>query len=253
MSGALRAGDAVARIAVWSGPRSISTALMRSFGERPDTAVVDEPFYAAWLRIAGAKHPMRDEILAAQETDWRRVAEALTAPPPDGRRIVYQKHMTHHMVPDIGLDWMRACRHAFLIRAPARVIASYAEKREAVTLKDLGLARQVELFEEASRIAGAPPPVVDADRLLADPRGVLRAFCEALAIPFDPNMLAWPPGRRATDGVWAAHWYDAVERSTGFASPRPLPALRDPSHRRLEAEALPFYERLAAHALAPVQ
>jgi len=243
--------EAGVRIAMWSGPRNISTALMRSFGERPDTAVLDEPFYAAWLRITGAPHPMRDEILAAHETDWRRVAGALTAPPPDGRRIAYQKHMTHHMVPGIGTHWMRACRHAFLIRAPARVIASYAAKREAVTLADLGLTRQVELFEEACRMAGAPPPVVDADRLLADPRGMLRALCAALGIAFDARMLAWPPGRRATDGVWAAHWYDAVERSTGFAPPRPLPALREASQARLEAAAQPFYDRLAAHALAP--
>ena len=250
MNGADR--EAGLRIAMWSGPRNISTALMRSFGERSDTVVLDEPFYAAWLRITGANHPMRDQILAAHETDWRRVADALTAPPPEGRRIVYQKHMTHHMAGEIGLDWMRACRHAFLIRAPARVIASYAQKREAVTLADLGLARQVELFEEASRIAGAPPPVVDADRLLADSRGMLRALCAALGIPFDSGMLAWPPGPRATDGVWAAHWYDAVERSAGFAPPRPLPALREASHARLEDAAMPFYERLAAHALVPM-
>ncbi len=243
------AGDPV-RIAMWSGPRNLSTALMRAFGNRPDCAVSDEPFYAAYLKLSGAAHPMRDDVLRRHETDWRKVAEALTGAPPGGRKLWYQKHMTHHMLPEIGRDWMRACRHAFLIRHPARVLASYAAKREAVAVADIGFVEQEALFQEAGAIAGRPPPVVDADTLLADPRRVLGALCGALAIPFSEKMLAWPAGPRDTDGVWAAHWYDAVNRSTGFGSPRPMPELTDPHLLRLEAEALPIYERLAAHALA---
>jgi len=239
------------RIAMWSGPRNLSTALMRSFGNRPDCAVVDEPFYAAYLALTGLGHPMRDEILRCHDSDWRRVAASLsTGPIPGGRAIFYQKHMTHHMVPAIGRDWMKACRHAFLIRHPGRVLASYAQKREAVSFADLGFAQQAELFDRAADISGRAPPVVDADALLDAPRGVLSRLCAALAVPFVEAMLAWPAGPRDTDGVWAAHWYDAVNRSTGFAPPRPVPQHRDAELRRLEEAALPIYERLAGHALS---
>ncbi len=245
----IAARDDSVRIAMWSGPRNLSTALMRAFGNRLDCAVSDEPFYAAYLKLSGAEHPMRDAVLEHHETDWRKVAVAVAGTPPGGKKLWYQKHMTHHMLPEIGRDWMRACRHAFLIRHPARVLASYAAKREAVTFADTGFAEQEALFKEAAEIGGEPPPVIDADALLADPPRVLRAFCDALAIPFTERMLSWPAGPRGTDGVWAAHWYDAVNRSTGFGPARPMPALYDPKLQSLEAKALPIYERLAKHAL----
>ncbi len=237
------------RIAMWSGPRNLSTALMRSFGNRPDCAVVDEPFYAAYLALSGADHPMREEVLQSQPTDWHDVAARLVGPAPEGARLWYQKHMTHHMRPEIGRDWMRACRHAFLIRHPVRVLASYAGKREAVAFADIGFQEQEELFNEAADLAGEAPPVVDADALLADPRGVLSRLCAALAIPFHEKMLSWPSGPRKSDGVWAAHWYDTVNRSTGFAPAKPHPELDVPRMQRLADEALPIYERLAARAL----
>jgi hypothetical protein len=238
------------RIAMWSGPRNLSTALMRSFGNRPDCAVSDEPFYAAYLKISGLDHPMREEILGHHETNWRKVDAALACPPPDGRALWYQKHMTHHMLPEIGRSFMQACRHAFLIRHPARVLASYAAKREAVELGDLGFVQQEALFDEATEIMGSAPPVVDADTLLTEPRKTLQRLCAELAIPFDAAMLSWPPGPRATDGIWASHWYDAVNRSTGFSPPRPAPKLDDPHLRKLEEQALPSYERLLEHAVA---
>jgi hypothetical protein len=235
------------RIAMWSGPRNLSTALMRSFGNRPDCAVSDEPFYAAYLAITGLEHPMRAEILRHHETDWRKVDTALAGPPPGGCPLWYQKHMTHHMLPEIERGFMHACRHAFLIRHPARVLASYAAKREAVTLFDIGFAQQEALFEEAAAIAGEAPPVIDADALLANPERELRKLCGALAIPFDAAMLSWPAGARETDGVWAPHWYDAVNRSTGFSPPRNAPSLDEPRLRKLEEQALPIYDRLARH------
>ncbi len=204
------------RIAMWSGPRNLSTALMRAFGNRDDCTVSDEPFYAAYLALSGAEHPMREAILRHHERDWRKVAEAVAGPPPGGAALWYQKHMTHHMLPEVGRDWMRACRHAFLIRHPARVLASYAAKRETVAFADIGFVEQEALFDAAASIAGKAPPVVDSDALLADPPRVLRALCAALSIPFSEKMLSWPPGPRETDGVWAAHWYEAVNRSTGF-------------------------------------
>ena len=241
-------GDTI-RIAMWSGPRNISTAMMRSFASRPDCAVIDEPFYAAFLAISGRAHPMRGRILASHDNDWRAVAKALTGPVPGERGVFYQKHMTHHMLPQIGRDWMRHCRHAFLIRHPARVLASYARKRDAVTFADIGFAEQWELFRIARDLSGKIPPVVDADRLLADPRAVLGSLCAALGLAFAEPMLSWPPGLRATDGVWARHWYDAVAGSTGFEAARPAPVLTEPALQAIEAQALPIYDKLAAHAL----
>jgi hypothetical protein len=237
------------RIAMWSGPRNLSTALMRSFGNRPDCTVSDEPFYAAYLKRSGAAHPMREEVLGSQPTDWPEVAAALSGPVPGGAQLWYQKHMTHHMTPGIGRDWMRVCRHAFLIRHPARVLASYAAKRERVEFSDIGFVEQAELFDAAVAIGGEPPPVVDADALLANPRGVLAALCAALEIPFSEAMLSWPPGPRETDGVWGPHWYDTVYRSTGFGPARPMPKLEEPHLQRLLEQALPIYERLSGYAL----
>lgn len=238
------------RIAMWSGPRNISTAMMRSFENRVDTAVVDEPFYAAYLARTGLDHPMRDEVLASQSHDWGEVAESLTGAAPGGAAIFYQKHMTHHMLPGVDLRWTGRCRNAFLIREPEAVLASYAAKRGEVTLDDIGVARQRELFDrECDRLGAAPPVVLGAD-VLADPRGMLSALCSALRIGFREEMLSWPAGRRGSDGAWAPAWYDAVERSTGFEAP---PQGREPvlsdALRVIADQARPYFEALSIHKL----
>jgi len=242
-------GDTI-RIAMWSGPRNISTAMMRSFENRPDAAVVDEPFYAAYLAETGLEHPMRDEVLASQPTDWRMVADSMAGEAPAGVHVFYQKHMTHHMLPGFGLDWTKACRNAFLIREPERVLASYVKKRDRPTLADIGVERQAELFDREADRLGRAPPVVEGIDVLRDPRGALGRLCDALDIPFSEAMLAWPAGPRGSDGVWAPAWYDAVERSTGFEAPREdgVPVLDD-ELRRIADAARPYYERLAVHAL----
>lgn len=238
------------RIAMWSGPRNISTAMMRAFENRPDTAVVDEPFYAAYLADTGLDHPMREEVLASQPRDWREVAAAMSGDAPRGAAVFYQKHMTHHMRPGFGLDWARACRNAFLIREPEAVLASYTVKRAEVTLEDIGVTRQHELFRRECDRLGEAPPVVQGADILADPRGMLTRLCAALGIPFRQEMLSWPAGRRETDGVWAPAWYDAVERSTGFEAPPPrTPAPLSDELRRIADLARPHYEALAAHKL----
>jgi hypothetical protein len=239
------------RIAMWSGPRNISTAMMRSFENRADTAVVDEPFYAAYLAVTGLDHPMRDEVLASQSTEWSAVAADMAGPAPGGSAVFYQKHMTHHMLPGVDLGWTASCVNAFLIRDPALVLASYARKRGEVTLADIGVERQGELFDRECDRLGAAPPVVEGRDVLADPRRTLTALCSALGIAFDDAMLAWPAGRRDSDGVWAPAWYDSVEASTGFGPPpeETEPDLPD-DLRRIAERALPFYERLAAHKLA---
>ena len=237
------------RIAMWSGPRNISTAMMRSFENRADCTVVDEPFYAAYLADTGLDHPMRDEVLASQPQAWAAVVAGLEGL---GGPVVYEKHMTHHMRPGFGLEWTAERANAFLIRDPAQVLASYVVKRGEVTLDDIGVVRQAELFaREADRLGRAPPVVRGAD-VLADPAGTLGALCAALGIGFDPAMLAWPAGRRDSDGIWAPAWYDAVERSTGFEPPqdRPAPTLPD-ELRRIADQARPHYEALLEHRLQP--
>lgn len=236
------------RIAMWSGPRNISTAMMRAFENRPDTAVVDEPFYAAYLDQTGLDHPMRDEVLISQPNDWREVVRQL-----DARRgpVVYEKQMAHHMLDGMGLDWIATRANAFLIRDPAEVLASYIQKRGEVTLADIGVVRQNEIFQREANRLGHAPPVVSGQEVLADPRGILTKLCEALGIGFDEAMLTWPPGPRDSDGVWAPAWYDSVERSTGFERPtRPAyPPLPD-DLRRVADQARPLYEAMAAHRIA---
>jgi hypothetical protein len=235
---------------MWSGPRNVSTAFMRSWENRPDAIVVDEPFYAHYLLATGVDHPGREEVLARHETDWRRVVESLLAPVAPGVRIFYQKQMSHHLLSHMGRDWLDAMTHAFLIRHPAPMLASLGEKLGEFALEATGLPQQVEIFDHVTRSSGNAPPVIDAADLLAAPERMLRALCAALEIPFSEHMLSWPPGRRATDGAWAKHWYDRVERSTGF---EPAEAAEVPGlHGRLaELEALcrPLYEKLHAHRL----
>ena len=235
---------------MWSGPRNLSTAMMRSFGARRDVAEVwDEPFYAAYLAATGKNHPLRAEVLASQPTDWREVAHACAEAQGPPGTVIYQKHMTHHMLPDFGLDWMLAAANVFLIRAPERVAASYAAKREEVALEDIGFVRQAELFAWLADRSGAPPPVIDAEDIRADPESALRRLCAAIEAPFDRAMLAWPPGPRPSDGVWAAHWYGAVEASTGFSPPDPPPPPLTGALAALAEAARPSYERLRRYAL----
>jgi len=242
-------GDAGVRIAMWSGPRNISTAMMRAFENRPDAAVWDEPFYAHYLQETGLAHPLAAEIVAAYDSDWQAVVARLTGPVPDGRAVFYQKHMTHHMLDHIGLDWLDQVANCFLIRRPQRVLASYAAKRAEVSLDDLGFAQQQRLFDEVVRRTGRIPPVLDADDVLADPAGMLRQLCTAVGIGFDERMLSWPAGRRDSDGLWASHWYAAVERSTGFMPPpaeqRPVPA----GLAGIVEAAQPCYDALYRHRL----
>src|SRR5215207_9489022 len=198
------------RIAMWSGPRNLSTAMMRSFENRADCTVVDEPLYAAYLAATGIDHPGSAEVIASQSTDPAVVVAEL-ADGPVATPVQYQKHMTHHVLPTVPRGPLGSLTHAFLVRDPERVLTSYAKVREEPTLEDLGLPQQLELFETYGG------PVVDAADVLRDPRGTLTMLCGALGISFDEAMLAWPAGPRDTDGVWAPHWYAGVEASTGFA------------------------------------
>jgi len=231
---------------MWSGPRNISTAMMRAWENRADTEVTDEPFYAAYLATTGLDHPMRAEVLAAQSTDWAECARHCA----EGSRaqVHFQKHMCQHMVAEAPLGWMGACRHAFLIRPPEAVAASFHRGWPEMRADDLGFRRQAELFDHVCQIAGDAPPVIEARDVLEAPEPTLRALCAALGVRFDPAMLSWPAGRRVSDGVWAAHWYARVEASTGFAAyvaPGPVPE----GLEGIVAECLPHYERMRVHKL----
>jgi len=231
---------------MWSGPRTVSTALMRAWENRPDTVVTDEPLYAFYLTATGLDHPGRDEVIASQPQDWRVVLRELTAGPlPPGVTIYYQKHMTHHLLPSVDRSALAGLRHAFLIRDPRSLLASYARVRSAPTLADLGLRQQAEIFEEFGG------PVLDSADLLAAPEPALRALCAALGVPFSAAMLSWPPGPRASDGVWAPYWYDSVRRSTGFVPVRgPVPRSDlDPALEPLLDECVPYYEKLRKNIL----
>lgn len=234
-------------IAMWSGPRNISTAMMYSFGNRFDCVAWDEPFYAFSLVNHGNDHPMRDEIIAVNESNWDKLVAACTGPAT--KPVFYQKHMTHHMLGGFDRSWIHQVTNAFLIRAPERVLASYTRKWADVTLRDIGFVEQAEIFDAVAQKQGSAPPVIDADDVLKGPRGVLTALCEKLGIPFDEAMLTWPQGPKPFDGVWAPHWYNAVWESTGFAAP-PDKAVELPGAlQKIADEARGYYLALKQHSL----
>jgi hypothetical protein len=234
---------------MWSGPRNLSTALMRSFAQRADAAVWDEPFYAAYLKTTGLAHPMAAEVIAAGISDPGAVAAACLEIPA-GKQIFYQKHMTHHMLPGYPLDWTRKVTNAFLLRSPEHVLSSYVKKHESVGAGDIGFAMQRELFDRAADLQGKAPPVIDSTDIRRNPEKALAALCEALGIAFDPAMLSWKPGPAPEDGVWGVHWYDGIWKSTGFAppedEPQPLPA----HLARIADEVRDDYEHLKRHKIA---
>lgn len=237
------------RIAMWSGPRNISTAMMRAWGNRPDTIVVDEPLYAFYLNATGKRHPVAEEVMAAGETDWRKVVTCLTKSVPDGKAIFYQKQMTHHLLPEVERDWLSDLTNCFLIRDPAEVIASYIKKNDDPVLEDLGFVQQAGIFEWVRERSGAVPPVIDARDVLQDPKGVLRLLCHTVGVEFAPAMLSWPPGLRETDGVWAKHWYGEVAKSTGFAAYRTQPTEVPERLREIHERCRECYEQLYEHRL----
>ncbi|MGA9335550.1 MAG: hypothetical protein WBV39_14820 [Rudaea sp.] len=239
------------RIAMWSGPRNISTAMMRAFENREDCAVVDEPFYAHYLAATGLDHPGREEVVAHGETDWLRVIEMLLGPVPDNKPVFYQKHMTHHLLPGMDHGWFDEVRHVFLIREPREVLASYLKSRAQATAADIGILQEADLHDEIAARTGNMPPVIDADDFLKAPEAHLRALCDLLQIPFSERMLRWPAGPRSSDGVWAPYWYDAVLRSTGFEPWHAHTQAMPESHHDVLKTCQATYERLHAIRLRP--
>jgi hypothetical protein len=237
------------RIAMWSGPRNISTALMRSWGSRSDTIVWDEPLYAHYLQETGRPHPGAEEVIAHHETSWRRVVANLLAPLPAGRRISYQKHMAHHLLPGLDREWIDDLTNCFLIRSPREMLTSLAKVLEEPTVDETGLPQQAALFERVRVRTGRTPPVIDAKDVLTEPHRLLERLCDAVGVTFDECMLHWEAGPRETDGIWGRYWYDAAWRSTGFQPYRPKDEPVPPRLHDVLAHCEALYEVLHAHRI----
>ena len=237
------------RLAMWSGPRNISTAMMRAFENRSDCVVADEPLYAAYLQHTGLDHPGAAEVIADGECDWRKVAEILTGPIPGGKTLWYQKHMSHHLLPGMAHEWIYGMRNVFLIRHPDAVVASYIKSRATITPEDIGLLQQAELYDELQTATGETPLVIDSSDFLGNPRGFLQALCSHAGITFEQSMLHWPAGPRCSDGIWAKHWYASVWQSTGFEPRADGRTVLDPSHQTIADACRPAYEKLAEKRL----
>ena len=236
-------------IAMWSGPRNISTAMLRAWENRPDTIVVDEPLYAHYLLKTGIEHPGAEEIIAYYETDWRAVVKQITAPLPDGKTIYYQKHMNHHLLHDMDWEWVLKLSNAFLIREPARVIVSMAKVLPSLEISQTGFPQQIALFNYLRERTGATPPVIDTQDVLMNPRAILSQLCDQLGVPFMESMLRWPAGKRDTDGIWAKYWYASVEQSTGFMPYEPT-ASSVPDHlTNLLDECNAIYAQLRSYRI----
>jgi len=235
---------------MWSGPRNISTAMMRSWGNRPDAVVCDEPLYAHYLAQTGLPHPGAEEVIAHHECDWRKVVQWLTGPLPPGKSVFYQKQMAHHLLPHIELDWLNDLTNCFLIREPREMITSLVEFIPRPTTTDTGLPQQVRIFAGIRQTTGQVPPVLDARDVLENPRGLLTSLCDAVGVPFLDAMLQWPPELRETDGVWAKHWYAKVAKTTTFAPYRAKPDQVPDDLLDVLAECEDLYQTLYQHRLS---
>ena len=203
---------------MWSGPRNISTAMMRSFENRKDTVVIDEPFYAYYLNKTGFDHPCKKEVLRSQSKNWNEVVGLITSDLPKNKSIWYQKHMVHHILSFDDIGWVKGFKNCFLIRHPKEVIISYAKKNNINSAYDLGYEQQVNLFKKIKEITGSSPSVFDSKDILSSPKSILQKLCIELDIKFSVKMLNWPKGNRPSDGVWSSHWYKNVVNSDRFMS-----------------------------------
>ena len=237
------------RIAMWSGPRNISTAMMYSFDNRPDSYCSDEPLYAHYLARTGVTHPGAQNVVASGETDWKKVVDIVCGDIPNRSKVWYQKHMTHHLLPHIGLDWVSKLTNCLLIRDPREVLLSMSKKTDQIDVMATGLPQQNRLFDHLIETTGEIPTIIDSRDILKNPEGMLSKLCEVLEIPFDKSMLSWQAGPRECDGIWAKHWYDAVWESTGFAQYQPRIGELSPEYQAYHDECQVFYDRLHSFRL----
>ena len=236
---------------MWSGPRNISTAMMRSWGSRADCVVSDEPLYAHYLSTLEQSkrqtHPVFDEVMRSQSTDWREVAKYLTGPVPNNKPVWYQKHMAHHLSDGMDWDWIGQLTNCFLIRDPASMITSFIKVIDNPSPSDLGLPQLVALFDWVRLQTGTIPVVLDSRDVLMNPSVALSAMGDRIGVEFDESMLSWEPGPRSTDGVWGPSWYSSVYQSTGFAPYAPKDEEVPSRLRSVLDECNAMYDVLAQH------
>lgn len=233
------------RIAMWSGPRNISTALMRSWENRADTMVIDEPLYGPYLFQTGKKHPMSAEIISNQGKHYEPIIKELVSCKfPKDISIYYQKHMAHHILPDTDLAWIHKMDNAILLRHPDEVLSSYLEKYPKATPEDLGFPQLLRILKLIMKQHGTPPPVFESKNILINPERMLGLMCTHFNVPFDKDMLNWPKGYRDSDGVWAPHWYNNVIQSTGFGKYTPKNISLTPDEKKVAEKCMPYYLEL---------
>jgi|TARA_B110001454_G_scaffold76364_1_gene73942 hypothetical protein len=232
------------RIAMWSGPRNISTAMMYSFDNRDDTIAIDEPFYAHYLQKTAVDHPDSQLVIQAGETDWQIVANRISTGPTKEAKIYYQKHMAHHLFQEMHGDWMKSLTHCILIREPREVLLSLSKKIDNIDARSTGIPQQVELLETLQSLTGQNPPVIDSRDVLENPQGMLSSLCQSIDIPFDESMLSWKPGPRECDGIWAPHWYDVVWKSNGFSKYQARHGELNQELEDVYSECKGYYEKL---------
>ncbi|MBT4283952.1 MAG: HAD family hydrolase [Rhodobacteraceae bacterium] len=231
------------KIAAWSGPRNLSTAMMYSFGSRSDTIISDEPFYASYLKATNLEHPMRAKILESQSNNPHEIIESCNGPIPLSKGLWYQKHMCTHILDNISLTWAEKYTNIFLIRHPSRVISSYERKRENPTIDDIGFKQQLKIFNSLGGV------VIESSDILKSPEKTLKTLCRHINIKFESRMLSWSKGGHKDEGVWGEHWYNSVHLSSSFGPPEgPIPKL---SKKLIELyeEAIPIYEKLSSHKI----
>tara|TARA_B100001057_G_scaffold490439_1_gene578716 strand:+ start:4307 stop:5020 length:714 start_codon:yes stop_codon:yes gene_type:complete len=231
------------RIACWSGPRNISTALMRSWSSRKDTYVTDEPFYGYYLKKTLKSHPMREEIIDYYLSKYDQIINHLLDDIPNKKTIWYQKHMAHHLIDLSNIDWIKKCENCILIRHPKEVISSYTIKNKLESVNELGYPQQLKIIKFLKK-SGKKFVVIDSKDLLKNPHKILSDWCKSVNTNFDISMLKWEKGNHQNDGIWWKHWYDNVINTTGFQKYNKKDICIDNNYESIYYESMEYYNYL---------
>tara|TARA_B110000003_G_C16457141_1_gene460299 strand:- start:6 stop:722 length:717 start_codon:yes stop_codon:yes gene_type:complete len=231
------------KIACWSGPRNISTALMRSWSSREDVFVSDEPFYAYYLKEKKLKHPMYKEIIQYYHNTYEDIVASLISEIPNGKEQWYQKHMAHHLLDLNNIDWIQNFENCILIRHPKHVINSYVKKNTLNHVNELGYPQQYKIMKYLKSI-DKKFIVIDSNILLSNPKKILSQWCSSIDLKFDNSMLRWDKGDHPQDGIWWRHWYDNVILTTHFKKFSSNKSNLDKKYQSIYEEALDYYNKL---------
>ena len=231
---------------MWSGPRNISTALLRSFSNRDDTVVYDEPFYSYYLKETNLNHPMKDEIIDFYPTKENEVIKSILE---NKKGIYYQKHMTHHILDKTNIEWLKKGTNCFLIRHPSKVINSYIKKNTLQSITDIGFDQMFRLFKYVNKNISKEIIVINSDTLLENPELYLKKLCQNLNIDFSTKMLKWPKGKTNDFGIWYKHWYHDIINSTEFAITKNIIKDVPKNYEKIYMESLNIYDHMNQYSI----